>query len=448
MTSKKYFGTDGIRGQVGNELIHPEFMLKLGWAAGKVLSRQNTAARILIGKDTRISGYVLESALQAGLSAAGVNVQLLGPMPTPGVAYLTHSLRATAGIVISASHNGYQDNGVKFFDHYGMKLSDEYEQAIEAQLAEPMSMVPTHQLGKLTRIHDAAGRYITFCKSVFPSALTLNGLRIAIDCANGATYHIAPLVFSELGAEVIPLADKPNGININRSCGATDVRALQQLVIQQGAMVGIALDGDGDRLIMIDHEGELVDGDEILGILACYPLNGCQHEGIIGTVMSNLGLEQAIIERGMKFLRTAVGDRYVLEGLQNQKWWLGGESSGHIVNLQHSTTGDGIISALQLLAIMQRMDKPLSMLKRVIVKRPQVLINVPLEKIDVIDLSSTSILGQAVQQFENDFAGTGRVLLRASGTEPVIRVMVEGNDPHRVKEAAELLAAIVLKTLG
>ncbi len=271
MTSKKYFGTDGIRGQVGNELIHPEFMLKLGWAAGKVLSRQNTAARILIGKDTRISGYVLESALQAGLSAAGVNVQLLGPMPTPAVAYLTHSLRATAGIVISASHNGYQDNGVKFFDHYGMKLSDEYERAIEAQLAEPMGMVPTHQLGKLTRIHDAAGRYITFCKSIFPSALTLNGLRIAVDCANGATYHIAPLVFSELGAEVIPLADKPNGININRSCGATDVRALQQLVIQQGAMVGIALDGDGDRLIMIDHEGEIVDGDEILGILACYP---------------------------------------------------------------------------------------------------------------------------------------------------------------------------------
>lgn len=448
MSLKKYFGTDGIRGQVGNGLIHPEFMLKLGWAAGRVLSKKNPAARILIGKDTRISGYVLESALQAGLSAAGVNVQLLGPMPTPAVAYLTHSLRATAGIVISASHNGYQDNGVKFFDRYGMKLSDECEHEIEAQLAEPMQMVSAHQLGKLTRIHDAAGRYITFCKSIFPSALTLNGIRVVVDCANGAAYHVAPLVFSELGAEVIPFADKPNGTNINRNCGATDVRSLQQLVIQHRAAIGIALDGDGDRLIMVDEQGERVDGDEILGILACHPLNGCRHEGVVGTVMSNLGLEQAIIERGMKFVRTAVGDRYVLEGLQTQKWFLGGESSGHIVNLQHSTTGDGIISALQLLAIMQRHDKSLASLKQIITKRPQVLINVPLEKMDGIDLSETSEIGRVIQQIEAEFAGAGRVLLRSSGTEPVIRVMVEGNDADRVQQTAESLAAMVLQMVS
>lgn len=439
--TKKYFGTDGIRGQVGSPLIHPEFTLKLGWAAGKVFSQHNAVAKVLIGKDTRTSGYVLESALQAGLSAAGAHVQLLGPMPTPAVAYLTHSLRATAGIVISASHNGYQDNGVKFFDRYGRKLSDEYELEIEAQLAQPIEMVAAHQLGKLTRIHDAAGRYITFCKSIFPSALTLNGLRVVIDCAHGAAYHIGPLVFSELGAEVITLGDKPNGININRGCGATDVRVLQQAVLQQRAVVGIALDGDGDRLIMVDHQGERVDGDELLGILACY--SDVKHEGVVGTVMSNLGLEQAVAQRGMHFIRTAVGDRYVLEGLQEKKWLLGGESSGHIVNLQHSTTGDGIISALQILAIMQRLEKSLADLKAVIIKRPQVLINVPLADLSRIDLSPASKLGQAALQIEKDFAGTGRVLLRASGTEPVVRVMVEGNDASKVQQTAESLADMV-----
>ena len=351
-------------------------------------------------------------------------------------------MRATAGIVISASHNGYQDNGVKFFDRNGMKLSDEYEFEIEEQLAQPMAMVPTHQLGKLTRIHDAAGRYITFCKSVFPSALTLNGLKIAIDCAHGAAYHTGPLVFSELGAEVVTLGDKPNGININKGCGATDVRALQQLVLQHRAAVGIALDGDGDRLIMVDHRGEKVDGDELLGILACF--NETKHPGIVGTVMSNLGLEQAILERDMEFIRTAVGDRYVLEGLLSKKWWLGGESSGHIVNLQHATTGDGIISALQILAIMQRLEKSLAELKKVITKRPQVLINVPLEKVDGIDLSPSSKIGQAVLQIEQEFSGAGRVLLRASGTEPVIRVMVEGEDLHRVQKSAEALAEMVI----
>lgn len=442
MAVKKFFGTDGIRGQVGNEFIHPEFMLKLGWAAGRVFSSHHETAKVLIGKDTRISGYVLESALQAGLSAAGAHVQLLGPMPTPAVAYLTHSLRATAGIVISASHNNYQDNGVKFFDRNGMKLSDEYELEIEAEMAKPMVMIATHQLGKLTRIHDAAGRYITFCKSIFPSALTLNGLRIVIDCAHGAGYHIGPLVFSELGAEVMTLGDKPNGININRGCGATDVRALQQAVLQHHAVVGIALDGDGDRLIMVDQNGEQVDGDELLGILACY--NDNPYEGIVGTVMSNLGLEQAVTQRGMKFIRTAVGDRYVLEGLQTKKWLLGGESSGHIVNLQHATTGDGIISALQILAIMQRLGKPLADLKKVVIKRPQVMINVPLEKSNGIDLSPQSKLGQAALQVEKDFAGTGRVLLRASGTEPVIRVMVEGNDANKVQQTAKSLAEMVI----
>jgi phosphoglucosamine mutase len=442
MTTKKYFGTDGIRGQVGSELIHPAFMLKLGWAAGRVFSSHNSVAKVLIGKDTRISGYVLESALQAGLSAAGAHVQLLGPMPTPAVAYLTQSLRATAGIVISASHNNYQDNGVKFFDRNGMKLSDEYEFEIEEQLSRPMEMIATHQLGKLTRIHDAAGRYITFCKSIFPSALTLNGLRIVVDCAHGAAYHIGPLVFGELGAEVITLGDKPNGININRSCGATDVRSLQQAVLQHRAVVGIALDGDGDRLIMVDHEGERVDGDELLGILACH--NGVKYEGIVGTVMSNLGLEQAILQRGMQFIRTAVGDRYVLEGLQSRKWLLGGESSGHIVNLAHATTGDGVISALQILAIMQRSEKNLADLKKVVVKRPQVLINVPLQKTGGIDLSPDSQIVRAALQVEKEFAGDGRVLLRASGTEPVIRIMVEGNDAGRVEQTAQSLAEMVM----
>lgn len=440
--TKKYFGTDGIRGQVGSELIHPAFMLKLGWAAGQVFRRHNKISKVLIGKDTRISGYVLESALQAGLSAAGAHVQLLGPMPTPAVAYLTHSLRATAGIVISASHNNYQDNGVKFFDRNGMKLSDDYEFEIEEKLSQPMEMIATHQLGKLTRIHDAAGRYITFCKSVFPSALTLNGLKVVIDCANGAAYSIGPSVFSELGADVITLADKPNGININRGCGATDVRALQQAVVQQNAVVGIALDGDGDRLIMVDHLGEQVDGDELLGIIACH--NGIKHEGIVGTVMSNLGLEQAILKQGMQFIRTSVGDRYVLEGLQAKKWLLGGESSGHIVNLQHATTGDGIISALQILAIMQRLETPLVDLKKIVIKRPQVLINVPLPGWDGIDLSPNSRIGQAALAIEKDFAGAGRILLRPSGTEPVVRVMVEGEDLQKVQQTAESLAKLLI----
>ncbi len=442
MSKKKYFGTDGIRGQVGSELIHPAFMLKLGWAAGQVFSCHNKTTKVLIGKDTRISGYVLESALQAGLSAAGAHVQLLGPMPTPAVAYLTHSLRATAGIVISASHNGYQDNGVKFFDRNGMKLSDEYEHEIEEKLAQPMEMIATHQLGKLTRVHDAAGRYITFCKSTFPSALTLNSLKIVIDCAHGAAYNMGPLVFSELGADVITVGDKPNGININRSCGATDVRALQQAVVQHNAVVGIALDGDGDRLIMVDHQGERVDGDELLGIIACY--NGVKHEGIVGTVMSNLGLEQAILQQGMQFIRTAVGDRYVLEGLQTKKWLLGGESSGHIVNLQHATTGDGIISALQILAIMQRLEKPLSDLKKIVVKKPQVLINVPLPRLEGIDIGPSSKIGQAAQDIEKTFAGTGRILLRPSGTEPVVRVMVEGEDLQKVQQTAESLAKLLI----
>jgi phosphoglucosamine mutase len=440
-THKKYFGTDGIRGQVGNALIHPEFMLRLGWAAGRVLGRHNAVARVLIGKDTRISGYVLESALQAGLSAAGTHVQLLGPMPTPAVAYLTQSLRATAGIVISASHNSYQDNGVKFFDRNGMKLSDDYEYEIENELEKPLTMVATHQLGKLTRIHDAAGRYITFCKSIFPSALTLNDLRIVVDCAHGAAYQVGPSVFSELGAQVISLGNKPNGTNINCKCGATDVQALQQAVLHHRAVVGIALDGDGDRLIMVDHRGECVDGDELLGILACY--DEFPHEGIVGTVMSNLGLEQAIVQRGMQFIRAKVGDRYVLEGLQAKKWLLGGESSGHIVNLRHATTGDGIISALQILAIMQRLGQSLADLKKVIIKRPQVLINVPLQISNGVDLSVDSEIGRAALQMERDFAGEGRVLLRASGTEPVIRVMVEGNDAQKVQQSAESLAQMI-----
>ncbi len=443
MKVKKYFGTDGIRGQVGSALIHPEFMLRLGWAVGKVLGRYESA-KVLIGKDTRISGYVLESALQAGLSAAGIHVHLLGPMPTPAVAHLTHSLRATAGIVISASHNNYQDNGVKFFDRYGMKLSDAHELAIEAELESSLQMVPAHELGKLTRINDAGGRYITFCKSIFPSRLTLHGLRLVIDCAHGAAYHIAPLVFSELDAEVFVIGNKPDGVNINLGYGATDVSELQQAVKQYKADAGIALDGDGDRLIMVDHQGERVDGDEILGILACYPPKEIHYSGVVGTIMSNLGLEQAITQRKMKFVRTAVGDRYVLEELQTQKWSLGGESSGHIVNLQYTTTGDGIITALQILAIMQRLGESLDTLKKVVLKRPQVLINIPLNNsLQNLDLGPHSAIGQAVIQVEKDLAGDGRVLLRASGTEPVVRVMVEGNDAGRVQQVAESLAEMV-----
>ena len=346
--TKRYFGTDGIRGQVGKGHITVEFMLKLGWAVGTVLAHEQHA-RVLVGRDTRISGVVLQSALQAGLSAAGVDTHLLGVLPTPAVAYLTHSLRANAGIVISASHNPYQDNGVKFFNSDGMKLSDELEYQIEAVLEKPMLMQSSSHLGKVETLVDAAGRYIEFCKSLFPRQLNLNGFKMVVDCANGAAFDIAPTVFHELGAEVVPIAHQPDGLNINLDCGATHLSSLQQAVMDQSADIGLALDGDADRLIMVDHKGEVIDGDQILCILAMDSATGmCSHAGVVGTQMSNLGLEQALQGNGLEFVRTQVGDRYVMEELLARNWTLGGESSGHIVNLDYTTTGDGVLTALQV----------------------------------------------------------------------------------------------------
>lgn len=442
---KKYFGTDGIRGQVGKSLINAEFMLKLGWAVGKVLAQKDLAT-VLIGKDTRISGYMIESALQAGFSAAGVDTKILGPMPTPAIAYLTHSIRASAGIVISASHNTYQDNGVKFFDKNGYKLSDELELAIEAQIDTPMRTVSADRLGKAKRMVDAPGRYIEFCKSTFPSNLTLKGLKIVVDCANGATYYVSPHIFHELGAGVTAIGDQPDGFNINQGSGATDPRKLQKIVVDIGADIGIAFDGDGDRVIMVDHNGEVVDGDELLCIMAKDRLTGIgSASGVVGTVMSNLGLEQALQQYGIAFERAPVGDRYVLERLQKNGWLLGGEASGHIVDLDYTTTGDGIITALQILRIMQMSGKSLSELKRAMVKRPQVLINVPV--FGVVDIKKYPKIEKAVADAEKVLNGTGRVLLRPSGTEPVVRVMVEGNDEGLVRETAEALAQAVEKAV-
>ncbi len=442
-TSKKYFGTDGIRGEVGNSLIDPAFVLKLGWALGRVLSRQG-AAKVIIGKDTRVSGYMLESALEAGLAAAGVDILLLGPMPTPAVAYLTRTLRASAGIVISASHNPYHDNGVKFFDANGLKLSDEIEALIEQEIEKPMETVCSRELGKAQRIDDAGGRYIEFCKSTFPSQLTLSGLKLVVDCANGATYNVAPDVFHELGADVIPLAVSPDGFNINHQSGAVQPQYLQQAVLANQADLGIALDGDGDRVIMVDHCGEVVDGDEILCILAKAQRDRSQKRfGVVGTVMSNLGLEQAMHEFDIDFVRTHVGDRHVMESLHKNNWILGGESSGHVVNLDLTTTGDGTITALQVLSSMKFSGKDLHSLKKVMTKRPQVLINVPL-KIS-INLAEHAAIQQAVAEIEKELGSKGRVLLRASGTEPVVRVMVEADELKHAQATAEAIATIVAK---
>lgn len=444
--NKKYFGTDGIRGEVGKTAINPEFMLKLGWAAGKVFERSGSAT-VLIGKDTRVSGYMLESALQAGFSAAGVNTLLLGPMPTPAIAYLTRSVRAHAGVVISASHNPYQDNGIKFFDENGFKLPDELEYEIERLIDTPLVTVEPEHLGKAARMVDAGGRYIEFCKSTFPNHLTLKGLTIVVDCANGATYSVAPKIFHELGAEVVSLANKPNGFNINKECGATHTLPLARAVVEQGAHVGIALDGDGDRVIMVDEQGEKVDGDELLGIIALYSEQlGRQSSGIVGTVMTNLGLEQALKARQIHFARSPVGDRHVLELLQKKGWSLGGESSGHIVDLTLTTTGDGIVTALQILTIMQSLHQPLSQLKRVVTKRPQVLINVAVPA--GLNVVSHPQVAAKVVEVEARLADRGRVLLRSSGTEPVVRVMVEGDDDKQVQQAAEEIARVVQDTIS
>ncbi len=445
--AKRFFGTDGIRGKVGEAPITPDFVLKLGWAAGQVF-RDKGPAHVLVGKDTRISGYMFESALEAGLSAAGVDTQLLGPMPTPGIAYLTRTLRAKAGIVISASHNPYPDNGIKFFSSAGKKLPDEVEKAIEAQLDRPMTTVAPDQLGKATRIVDARGRYIEFCKSTVPACMDLSGLHVVLDCAHGATYHIAPHVFSDVGARVDCIGVHPNGLNINAGCGSMHPEALQREVMARGADLGIAFDGDGDRVLMVDHTGVLVDGDEILYIIALSRQAAGKLEGpVVGTLMTNLGLEHALAERGIPLLRAQVGDRYVMEMLEAHGGMVGGESSGHIICLDRTTTGDGIVSALQVLAEMWRTGKSLHELKQGMRKYPQVLHNVRV-RTKPAQLETIASIWNAKQAVEHKLNGTGRVLLRASGTEPVIRIMVEGQDAVLIDQLAQELAAVVAHTLA
>jgi phosphoglucosamine mutase len=439
--SRKYFGTDGIRGRVGDYPVTPEFMLKLGWAAGRVLGTHRND-RVIIGKDTRISGYMFESALEAGLSAAGVDILLLGPMPTPAVAYLTRTLHACAGIVISASHNAFADNGIKFFSAEGTKLPDEVELAIEAEISNPMTTAESDLLGKAKRVQDAEGRYIEFCKSTIPLSLSLKGLNVVVDCANGATYNVAPSVFDELGATVRAIGVEPDGLNINQDCGSTYPQRLQKTVLEHQADVGIALDGDGDRVMMVDHRGELVDGDELLYIIAMSRFqNGSLTGGVVGTLMSNLGLEHALLSQNIAFERVNVGDRYVLERLHQTSSLIGGESSGHIICLDRTTTGDGIVSALQVLAAMVKSGKSLNELKTGMKKYPQHMINVPVS--GKMDLEQDTVIQEAVKSAEQRMAGRGRVLLRPSGTEPVVRVMVEGEDERQVHEEAEQLASVV-----
>ena len=441
MANRKYFGTDGVRGKVGTYPITPDFALKLGWAAGKVLASQGSRT-VLIGKDTRISGYMLESALEAGLAAAGLTAAFTGPMPTPAVAYLTRTFRLEAGIVISASHNPYYDNGIKFFSSQGTKLPDDIEEAIEAMLDQPMDCVESADLGKGSRISDAAGRYIEFCKSTFPPHLGLDGYKIVVDCANGATYHIAPNVLRELGAEVIEIGTDPNGININEKCGATDVKALQEKVLETKADVGLAYDGDGDRIMMVDHLGNKVDGDQILFIIAREALRSGQLKGgVVGTLMSNMSLEIALKMLGVPFVRANVGDRYVLEKMVEHSWTLGGENSGHIIIADKNTTGDGIIASLAVLSAMVQHRLSLNELASAVKLFPQVLINVRFAGGDN-PLESEAVKAVAAD-VEKRLEGKGRILLRKSGTEPLIRVMVECEDGVLAKQCAEEIAEAV-----
>ncbi len=441
MSQRRYFGTDGVRGKVGQFPITPDFVLKLGWAAGRVLAKQGTK-KVIIGKDPRISGYMLESALEAGLAAAGLKAILTGPMPTPAIAYLTQTFRAEAGIVISASHNPFYDNGIKFFSSEGMKLPDEVELAVEAELDKELVCVESAALGKAVRLDDAAGRYIEFCKSTFPKELSLSGLKMVVDCANGATYHIAPAVFKELGAEVIAMGIEPNGTNINEQVGATDVRALQARVVEEKADLGLAFDGDGDRIIMVDHQGNKVDGDQIAYIIARDALRrGELKGGVVGTLMTNLGMENGLRQLGIPFARAAVGDRYVMELLQQKEWLIGAENSGHVILLDKVTTGDAIVAGLQVLASVIGSEMSLKELANGMTLYPQVLENVrfsgesnPLE---------AEAVKAATAEVEQELGEQGRVLLRKSGTEPLIRVMVEGEDEALVKASASKIAEAV-----
>ena len=443
--TKQFFGTDGIRGAVGKYPITPDFMLKLGWAAGRVLGGKK-GSKILIGKDTRISGYMIESALEAGLSAAGVDIQLLGPMPTPAIAYLTRTVNAQAGIVISASHNSYADNGIKFFSAQGTKLDDDVEHAIEAELQKELTCCDSAVLGKASRITDAPGRYIEFCKNTFPVNLSLNGLKVVVDCANGATYHIAPKVFNELGAEVIAIGDTPDGMNINENFGSTHPENLQKEVLKHKADLGVAFDGDGDRLIMVDHAGELVDGDQLLYVMAMASYaKGALKGGVVGTLMTNLGLEHAFRKHEIPFIRANVGDRYVMEQLLEKNWRLGGESSGHLICLDQTSTGDGIVAALQVLAAIVEQGQSLQELASGMEKYPMLLINVRVA--EKPDLDNHAEIQAGLRQAEAELADTGRVLLRPSGTESLIRVMVEGQEKKRVESVAQKLADLVKSLL-
>lgn len=448
---KKYFGTDGIRGFVGGDVMMPDLVLKLGWAAGMVLNQHYGKAKVIIGKDTRYSGHLLEAVLEAGLSSAGVDVWMLGSMPTPGVAYLTRTFRAEAGIVISASHNPYHDNGIKFFSDAGTKFPKELEDAIEEKVHEKMTLVSAAELGKVKRINDAAGRYIEFCKSTVQN-FKLKGLKVVVDCAEGATYCVAPNVFRELGADVIVTADNPDGFNINLNCGSTHPEKLAELVLQNGADLGIALDGDGDRVIMVDHTGRIVDGDEILLILALHAVaEGSLQGGVVGTVLSNFGLEEALKSHNIPFMRAQVGDRHVIEMLGEHRWFLGGEPSGHIVCLDLTTTGDGIISALQVLKAMITEGKSLHDLGKNFKRYPQKLVNIPCTGINPRNfLMQRTDLTDKIAELGATLGDCGRVLLRPSGTEPMLRIMVEGDNLAKVEmvetEIVELLTAALPKT--
>lgn len=445
---RKYFGTDGVRGRVGVAPITADFMLRLGRAAGAVLAAGDPRA-VVIGKDTRISGYMFESALEAGLAAAGANVALLGPMPTPAVAYLTRTLYACAGIVISASHNPYEDNGIKFFSAEGEKLPDETEHAIEMELDQPFTTVESASMGKAQRIEDAAGRYIEFCKSTVPYGTSLSGLKLVVDCANGSTYRVGPAVLRELGARVHAIANQPDGLNINDDCGSTYPGNVQREVLERNADAGIAFDGDGDRVVMVDEMGELVDGDDILYILACFRHQAKQMAGgIVGTVMTNLGLELALKSLDIPFLRTRVGDRYIHQALVNNGWHLGGETSGHILCLDRTSTGDGIVSALQVLQVMTHTGRSLHELRKGMLKMPQIMVNVPIAATARTRLEDSAKINAALKSVEAEMLGRGRVILRPSGTEPLIRVTLEGEDYAQIDRLANQLAAVVREELA
>ncbi len=443
--SKRYFGTDGIRGRVGEAPITPDFMLKLGWACGRVFAAGDAGDErptVIIGKDTRVSGYMFESALEAGLVAAGVDVKLLGPMPTPAVALMTRTQRARAGIVISASHNAFEDNGIKFFDAGGHKLDDDVELAIEAELEKAIETVASDAIGKAVRVVDAAGRYIEFCKSTVPDRFSLRGLKIVVDCAHGATYHIAPNVFAELGADVTTIGVEPDGFNINREVGSTNPAALSRRVVDEGADLGIAFDGDGDRVVFVDQLGQVVDGDELLFIIARHR----RAKGVVGTLMSNLGMELALQDLGIDFARARVGDRYVNELMQERGWRLGGESSGHIICADLTTTGDGIVAALQVLVALRAAETDMARLRAGMSKYPQHMINVRVA--GQVDLEGNADLQAAVAETESELGDRGRVLLRASGTEPVVRVMLEGEDAGEVETLCDQLAERISGLLG